>query len=135
NGTGQTTGEQKRTHTLSNGEVIWDLAGNVWEWTNGTAAAYSQPGAAGYAWRQWNSISGDNGLTYNPFPVYANGDASDWSSAQNIGPLYSSNIEPIEKMIRRGGDRAGSTASGVYSTNMSSSATIYFDVVGFRAAS
>jgi hypothetical protein len=27
--TGQTSGEQKRTHTLSNGEVIWDIAGNV----------------------------------------------------------------------------------------------------------
>ena len=24
----------KRTHTLSNGEVIWDMAGNVWEWTS-----------------------------------------------------------------------------------------------------
>lgn len=23
---------QRRTHTLSNGEVIWDMAGNVWEW-------------------------------------------------------------------------------------------------------
>ena len=25
---------QLRTHILSNGEIIWDLAGNVWEWTN-----------------------------------------------------------------------------------------------------
>ena len=24
--------EAKRTHHLSNGEVIWDVAGNVWEW-------------------------------------------------------------------------------------------------------
>ncbi|MCB0414769.1 MAG: hypothetical protein KDD50_10575, partial [Bdellovibrionales bacterium] len=23
---------EKRTHKLSNGEVIWDLAGNIWEW-------------------------------------------------------------------------------------------------------
>ena len=33
-GTGQTSGPQRRTLTLTNGEVIWDLAGNVWEWTN-----------------------------------------------------------------------------------------------------
>ena len=37
-GTGQTCDDvswdsQKRTHTLSNGEVIWDIAGNVHEWT------------------------------------------------------------------------------------------------------
>ena len=23
---------QRRTHTLSNGEVVWDISGNVWEW-------------------------------------------------------------------------------------------------------
>jgi len=27
-----TWSDQRRTHLLSNGEVIWDLAGNVWEW-------------------------------------------------------------------------------------------------------
>jgi formylglycine-generating enzyme required for sulfatase activity len=31
-GTGQTGGDQKRTHLLSSGEVIWDFSGNVWEW-------------------------------------------------------------------------------------------------------
>ena len=31
---GEGSGTEKRTHTLSNGEVIWDMAGNVWEWTS-----------------------------------------------------------------------------------------------------
>ena len=29
---GQTWNKQRRTHTLSNGEVIWDVSGNAWEW-------------------------------------------------------------------------------------------------------
>ena len=29
---GDTWDKQKRTHTLSNGNVIWDVAGNVFEW-------------------------------------------------------------------------------------------------------
>ena len=27
-----TWNKQRRTHTLSNGEVIWDVSGNAWEW-------------------------------------------------------------------------------------------------------
>ena len=26
--------EQKRTYTLDNGSVVWDLAGNLWEWVD-----------------------------------------------------------------------------------------------------
>ena len=40
-GTGNNSGEapgsgweQRRTHILSNGSIIWDLAGNVWEWVD-----------------------------------------------------------------------------------------------------
>jgi hypothetical protein len=41
NGTGNNSGqavgagwEQKRTHTISNGQTIWDFSGNVWEWAD-----------------------------------------------------------------------------------------------------
>jgi phosphatidylserine/phosphatidylglycerophosphate/cardiolipin synthase-like enzyme len=33
-GTNNTTGNQRRTLTLTNGQIIWDLPGNVWEWTD-----------------------------------------------------------------------------------------------------
>ena len=32
-----------RTHVLSNGEIIWDIAGNVWEWTNATSNTDNHP--------------------------------------------------------------------------------------------
>jgi formylglycine-generating enzyme required for sulfatase activity len=51
NGTGQTCSNttwdsQRRTHTLSNGNVIWDFAGNVWEWVKDNNS--SSQGADGY---------------------------------------------------------------------------------------
>jgi len=29
--------------TLSNGQYIWDIPGNVWEWTNDTITEANQP--------------------------------------------------------------------------------------------
>ena len=51
NGTGQTCSSstwdsQRRTHTLSNGNVIWDFAGNVFEWVTDNNTASN--GADGY---------------------------------------------------------------------------------------
>ena len=37
---------QKRTFTLSNGETIWDFAGNVWEWTDNTVMRKDEPKSA-----------------------------------------------------------------------------------------
>jgi hypothetical protein len=73
-------GINKRTLTLSNGEVIWDFAGNVDELTadmiicsgiNGTNA--QQPGVpgAGAAWREWPNITTLGTLTYYGSGNYA----------------------------------------------------------------
>ena len=32
--TGNTTGNQRRTYKLTNGQTLWDFSGNVWEWTD-----------------------------------------------------------------------------------------------------
>ena len=34
---------QKRTFILSNGETLWDFAGNVWEWTDNTVMRKDEP--------------------------------------------------------------------------------------------
>ncbi|MCK9293202.1 hypothetical protein M0P25_03945, partial [archaeon] len=42
-GFNELSGWTKRTLTLTNGEVIWDLVGNVWEWTNDSILRKDQP--------------------------------------------------------------------------------------------
>ncbi|MBC7530940.1 MAG: hypothetical protein H7318_05120 [Oligoflexus sp.] len=61
---------QKRTHTLSNGSVVWDLAGNVWDWTsyvipNISAKPYgSADGSPVWAWREFTTVnSGFSSMT------------------------------------------------------------------------
>ncbi|KYG66336.1 hypothetical protein AZI86_04585 [Bdellovibrio bacteriovorus] len=34
NGTGKTSGSERRTFTLASGNVIWDFGGNAWEWVS-----------------------------------------------------------------------------------------------------
>ncbi len=134
-GTGQTTGEQRRTLTLNNGEVIWDFAGNVWEWTSGTTeGAGNQPGAAGYGWRNWNSLASAGNLSPNPFPSYANPDANAWTSTQNIGQIYSSSTEGGLRAFLRGGYWNNGSYAGVFALLLNNSPSSTYSDIGFRVA-
>ena len=81
---------QKRTHQFSNGEIIWDYAGNVWE------VMYETQNVGGSnGWEEYTDAH------TNPFePQNIVGSEYNWSSGQGIGQkvyagtsnLYESNI-------------------------------------------
>ncbi len=77
---------QKRTHTLSDGELIWDLGGNVVEWTNDKfdGFAYGQD-------RYW----GQYYLTVDDVSCLASsGCNGPQGNATNLfGPAYSANLK------------------------------------------
>jgi type IV pilus assembly protein PilA len=79
--------EQKRTHTLSNGAVIWDMSGNVWELTNDTIKGNEKPsrtgemGAIDHNWRQWTDITLYGALSYD----LVRPSNATWTSTQNMG--------------------------------------------------
>jgi prepilin-type N-terminal cleavage/methylation domain-containing protein len=130
---------QKRTLTLSNGEVIWDLAGNVYEWTNATIAGNTQPGLSGevaYAWKQWNNGSLlMNALTYNSQPASTGiAGITGWSSAQGIGQLYSNYGETGTRAFLRGGHWGLGSLAGVLSLNLSYAPSSTSTGVGFRVS-
>jgi prepilin-type N-terminal cleavage/methylation domain-containing protein len=139
NGTGDTTGSnQRRTLTLTNGEVIWDFPGNVWEWTNATIAGGQQPGLSGeaaYAWKQWNNPSLlMNGLPALSRPSAISGTVAGYSSTQGIGQLFSNYGEAGARSFIRGGYWSNSTNAGVLTLYLGAAPSSTYGSVGFRVS-
>ncbi len=80
---------ERRTHTLSNGEVIWDLSGNVWEWTNDTIQGQNKPNtSSGNFFQNWSSINNFGILSYDLIrPSNPNWDTAIGSN-ENVGQYY-----------------------------------------------
>ena len=133
-GTGNVSpSNQRRTLTLTNGAVIWDIAGNVWEWTAGQTSG-GQPGASGYAWRQWNAIAGTGSLSPNPHPSYGTPAASNWTSTHGIGVIFSSSTELGLRGFLRGGSWVNGSYVGVLTLYLYYSPGGMFSNFGFRVA-
>jgi hypothetical protein len=120
---------QKRTHTLSNGAVIWDLAGNVWDWTsyvipNNSAKPFgSSDGAQVEAWREFTATdSGFTNMTRGELTP-TNAHKSFWndtwaSSAFGMGQYYSGTNGSGGALLR-GAGWLGGTGSGVFAASLS----------------
>ena len=122
---------QRRTLTLSNGEVIWDLAGNVWEWTSGTMTV-GQPtlGMVSWNWNQWTAVSGGS-FVVNPYPsgIGING-SNTWDSNKGVGQLYGSDTN-LHGYMRSGQYQDGFYA-GVLTLSLYGTPDFTDMVVGFR---
>ena len=129
---------QRRTTKLSNGETIWDLSGNVWEWTTQTTqGAGDQPGVAnaGYGWQEWNQNGVVPGMFATSFPAYAAQRGASWNGAtHNIGRLYSSNAHAEGRALFRGGGWDYGSYSGTFAAIFSYAPASGPAHVGFRAA-
>ena len=124
---------QRRTLTLTNGEVIWDMAGNVWKWTAGQTSG-GQPGASGWAWRQWNTIAGTGSLSSNPHPSYGTPAASNWTNGNGIGLIYSSSTDTSLRGFLRGGSWYYDSTAGVLTLLLPYSPSNTRNDFGFRVA-
>jgi prepilin-type N-terminal cleavage/methylation domain-containing protein len=135
-GTGNTSpSEQRRTHVLSNGEIIWDFSGNVWNWVEELVEdPCNQPGEACLldsntgAWTQWTSVTNYGKYNYDQLR------ASDpsWSGSNSIGQLYRYNA--TNRVFRRGGRWSNGSNAGAFSLSLSGSPTFTSTVRGFRCS-
>lgn len=125
---------QRRTLTLTNGEVIWDMAGNTWKWTSGTVGG-GQPGISGggYAWREWTSITSYGSLMVSPFPSSTNLSGSNsWTSSNGIGEVYTSTESTAILGIVRGGRWLATNNAGILSLSIADSPSSLQNYIGFR---
>jgi len=133
-----TGGNQRRTLTLANGQVIWDLAGNVLEWTDATMSGGQQPGFAGestYSWKQWNNGALIwNGLGSASRPSSSLPSAAGWSSTQGIGQVLSNLGATDTRSFFRGGMWADGSDAGCVALNLNASPGSSITYVGFRVS-
>jgi len=121
---------QRRTLTLSNGEVIWDIAGNISEFTTGHTieGVNDTPGMEGVicdasygnTFREWNDIDYQGSLVPNS-SIRGMTDISGYqwlSSGNGIGEVCSTPREDNAKSYVRGGSWVNGLISGVLSFNI-----------------
>ena len=124
---------QKRTLSLSNGSVIWDMAGNVWQWTNDTITGTNQPnaGVGAFGWHEFTAVTSWGTMTQST----AGPSNNTWNSSKGMGELYSEGATDatIYGFVRGGywitGGAAGVVA--LYLSSVPGTANYY---IGFRCA-
>jgi prepilin-type N-terminal cleavage/methylation domain-containing protein len=121
---------EKRTHTLSNGEVIWDISGNAWEWTSDTIQGQNKPNnSSGNLWQQWTAISNFGTLSYD----LTRPSNTSWNSTQNMGQYYAGGVTGTTTFaFLRGGYWSRSAAAGVFALDLEVTPSFTFSALGFR---
>jgi hypothetical protein len=115
---------------LSDGDVIWDLAGNVWEWINDTIKQGDQPPYTG--WQEVNALS-DYGTLHKDDVISGN---AKLTSLNGIGKLflnYSAGSSQ-DRAYLRGGSWGDGSRAGIYTLDFLNSPDDSHEYIGFRCA-
>ena len=107
---------QKRTHKLKSGDVIWDVAGNVLEWTLNQAPSR--------VWNQYSAYSkGEAKRAYGPRLQY--------NQDSGLGYLYSDHWS-YGSMVVRGGGFGNHDKTGIFATDLQHPRHVARNYLGFR---
>jgi hypothetical protein len=126
-GTGQSSpSEQRRTLTLANGQTIWDLAGNVYEWNNNTCTIGTGTGNwyNSGAWIEWT----DSNLSDHE--KYIAGPSGSFMGTNGVGRYYGCSANG--NAVLRGGTWDNGTDAGVFTLALNYSSAYSHARIGFR---
>lgn len=124
---GASNKSQLRTHILSNKNVIWDIPGNVWEWTDALVIGNEEPDTSD-GWKEYNTITSYKALNY----IRPHDDGL--SSANGIGKLYSYVVGGSTNTYAfgRGGNWGITTNAGLFALGLGGTPTNTNGTIGFR---
>jgi hypothetical protein len=141
-GTGNSApSNQRRTLTLSNGSVIWDLPGNVWEHvlrdaqdTLTTDADHpdTATGGAAFAWREFTALTGYGALSYDVIRP----SNSSWDATHGMGRIYTCDqcAGVTARVFLRGGRWDSGPYAGAFTLYLNWVPSTQNSDVGFRCA-
>jgi formylglycine-generating enzyme required for sulfatase activity len=125
---------QLRTHVLSNGEVIWDFSGNVYDWTDKISICDEHPyELTASTTSQWMEYT--DSINYKGFSYLRPADDG-WSATNGIGRIYTDigDTASATRAFLRGGGWHNTSNAGVFSLNLSNAPTDTYTNIGFRCA-
>jgi len=133
-GTGQSgTSEQRRTLKLYNGEIIWDLGGNIWEWNSDVynTNTESSLGQGTSKWYEWTSISS----SYNHLKPYN----TSLTSSNGIGQVYADvdnahSSGTIHAFVSGGAWNIGAAPAGSFALGFYYAPSFFYFGIGFRCS-
>lgn len=134
--------EQKRTHTLSNSNEIWDFSGNLFEWVDWTLTAGLQtvtPANKAYGnppdtapvdgWREFTVLNTNIGATDEMKPETWQASNASFSTSEGIG-AYNSGDNTSGGTAHRGGNWNFGANAGIFSLSLTPSPGV--QSIGFR---
>ena len=140
NGSSTGTFNQRRTFTLSNSEVIWDFAGNVWEWTSyfNDDEKPSDDGTPEADWEEYSLplVATSTMPTSDLIPTNAVKSfwSNSWNSTQSIGQFLPG-IDSSGGALDRGGHWNDTSNAGMFAARLSIAVTDNTNTnIGFRCA-
>jgi len=123
NGFNPLNGVNRRTHYLTNGEIVWDLAGNVYDWTNDIQTT---PIDTTTGWVEWDSANIATGAR----ELYGSSN-SNYLSTNGVGRVSGGSLG---NGFIRGSSWGYGTSAGIFTLNLVYSPSTNFNIIGFRCA-
>ena len=137
--TGQTQGAlayiERRTRDLSNGNVVWDIGGNVWNWVD-YYNLNDKPTPATAAWYEYNAITGSTTTPKShlvPINSVQNWWTDSWNSSQAIGKIYPA-ANGAGGALLRGAGWVDGTGAGPFAVILRDAPSYTATSIGFRCA-